>query len=50
MRRKLETEEGKTIYQRRMSTVEPLHGDVQKIVGSFNFSYEDLKKFALNIT
>jgi len=44
MREKLESEEGKKIYQRRMSTVEPLHGDVQKNRGFIQFFLRGLEK------
>lgn len=44
MREKLESEEGKKIYQRRMSTVEPLHGDVQKNRGFIQFVLRGLEK------
>jgi transposase len=44
MRKKLETDEGKKIYQRRMSTVEPLHGDIQKNRGFIQFALRGLKK------
>ena len=44
MRKKLETDEGKKIYQRRMSTVEPVHGDMQKNRGFIQFVLRGLKK------
>lgn len=44
MREKLETDKGKKIYQRRMSTVEPLHGDMQKNRGFIQFVLRGIKK------
>ena len=44
MREKLETDTGKKIYQRRMSTVEPLHGDMQKNRGFIQFVLRGIKK------
>jgi transposase len=44
MRKKLDSEEGKKIYQRRMSTVEPLHGDMQKNRGFTQFVLRGLEK------
>ena len=44
MRKKLETDEGKKIYQVRMSTVEPLHGDIQKNRGFIQFVLRGLEK------
>lgn len=44
MRKKLDTEEGKKIYQRRMSTVEPIHGDMQKNRGFIQFFLRGLEK------
>lgn len=44
MREKLETDEGKKIYQRRMSTVEPLHGDIQKNRGFIQFVLRGIEK------
>ena len=44
MRKKLDSEEGKKIYQRRMSTVEPLHGDMQKNRGFIQFVLRGLEK------
>jgi transposase len=44
MRDKLETDEGKKIYQRRMSTVEPLHGDIQKNRGFIQFFLRGVEK------
>jgi hypothetical protein len=44
MREKLETDEGKKIYQRRMSTVEPLHGDIQKNHGFIQFALRGIEK------
>jgi len=44
MRKKLDFEDGKKIYQRRMSTVEPLHGDMQKNRGFTQFALRGLEK------
>jgi transposase len=44
MRKKLDSEDGKKIYQRRMSTVEPLHGDMQKNRGFTQFVLRGLEK------
>jgi len=44
MREKLETDTGKKIYQRRMSTVEPLHGDMQKNHGFIQFVLRGIEK------
>ncbi|GAF94208.1 unnamed protein product [marine sediment metagenome] len=44
MREKLETDEGKKVYQRRMSTVEPLHGDIQKNRGFIQFVLRGIEK------
>ena len=44
MREKLETVTGKKIYQRRMSTVEPLHGDMQKNHGFIQFVLRGIEK------
>jgi len=44
MREKLETDTGKSIYQRRMSTVEPLHGDMQKNHGFIQFVLRGIEK------
>ena len=44
MREKLETDAGKKIYQRRMSTVEPLHGDIQKNRGFIQFVLRGIEK------
>ena len=44
MRVKLDSEDGKKIYQVRMSTVEPLHGDMQKNRGFIQFVLRGLEK------
>jgi len=44
MREKLETDEGKNIYRSRMSTVEPVHGDMQKNRGFIQFVLRGLEK------
>ena len=44
MRKKLDTDEGKKIYRKRMSTVEPVHGDIQKNRGFVQFVLRGLKK------
>ena len=44
MREKLETDEGKNIYRSRMSTVEPVHGDMQKNRGFIQFALRGLEK------
>ena len=44
MRKKLDSDDGKKIYQRRMSTVEPLHGDMQKNRGFTQFVLRGLEK------
>lgn len=44
MRNKLQTEEGKKIYQRRMATVEPVHGDMQKNRNFSQFYLRGLRK------
>ena len=44
MRSKLQTLEGKAIYQRRMATVEPVHGDMQKNRNFIQFLLRSLKK------
>ena len=44
MRRKLDSKDGKKIYQVRMSTVEPLHGDMQKNRGFIQFAMRGLEK------
>lgn len=44
MREKLETDEGKRIYRRRMATVEPVHGDMQKNRGFIQFMLRGLEK------
>lgn len=44
MRSKLDSEAGKKIYQRRMATVEPFHGDVQKNRGFTQFHLRGLEK------
>ncbi len=44
MRDKLDSEDGKKIYQVRMSTVEPLHGDMQKNRGFIQFVLKGLEK------
>ena len=44
MRKKLETDNGKRIYQKRMSTVEPVHGEIQKNRGFIQFVLRGLKK------
>jgi IS5 family transposase len=44
MRKKLDSNDGKKIYQRRMSTVEPLHGDMQKNRGFTQFVLRGLEK------
>ena len=44
MRAKLDSEEGKAIYRRRMATVEPVHGDMQKNRGFIQFSLRGLIK------
>lgn len=44
MRKKLRSEEGKEIYQRRMATVEPVHGDMQKNRGFIQFVLRGIKK------
>ena len=44
MRSKLNTEEGKKIYQRRMATVEPVHGDMQKNRNFLQFVLRGLRK------
>lgn len=50
MREKLESKEGKKIYQRRMSTVEPLHGDVQKNRGFIQFVLRGIEKVRVEYT
>ena len=44
MREKIETDKGKKTYQRRMSTVEPLHGDMQKNRGFIQFVLRGIEK------
>ncbi|NQT32891.1 MAG: IS1182 family transposase [Candidatus Omnitrophica bacterium] len=44
MRAKLDSKEGKKIYQRRMATVETVHGDMQKNRGFLQFYLRGLKK------
>ncbi len=44
MRKKLDSKDGKKIYQVRMSTVEPLHGDMQKNRGFIQFVLRGLEK------
>jgi len=44
MREKLETDEGKNIYRSCMSTVEPVHGDMQKNMGFIQFALRGLEK------
>ncbi len=44
MRAKLDSDEGKKIYQRRMATVEPVHGDMQKNRGFLQFVLRGLEK------
>ena len=44
MRTKLDSEAGKAIYQRRMATVEPFHGDIQKNRGFRQFNLRGLEK------
>lgn len=44
MRKKLDSPEGKKIYQKRMSTVEPVHGDMQKNNGFIQFVLRGLEK------
>ena len=44
MREKLDSKEGKKIYSRRMSTVEPVHGDMQKNRGFIQFVLRGLDK------
>jgi transposase len=44
MRKKLDSKDGKKIYQVRMSTVEPLHGDMQKNRGFIQFALRGLEK------
>ena len=44
MREKLESDEGKKIYQRRMCTVEPVHGEIQKNRRFTQFSLRGLEK------
>jgi transposase len=43
MREKLDSKDGKKIYQVRMSTVEPLHGDMQKNRGFIQFVLRGLE-------
>jgi len=44
MRAKLDSDEGKKIYQHRMVTVEPVHGDMQKNRGFLQFVLRGLEK------
>jgi len=44
MREKLDSDEGKKVYQVRMSTVEPVHGDMQKNRGFVQFVLRGLDK------
>jgi len=44
MRKKLDSKDGRKIYQRRMSTVEPLHGDMQKNRGFIQFVLRGIEK------
>lgn len=44
MREKLDSEDGKKVYQVRMSTVEPVHGDMQKNRGFIQFILRGLDK------
>ncbi len=44
MRKKLRTDGGKKIHQKRMSTVEPVHGDIQKNRGFLQFVLRGLEK------
>jgi len=44
MREKLDSKDGKKIYQVRMSTVEPIHGDMQKNRGFIQFVLRGLEK------
>ncbi len=44
MRLKLDSKDGKKRYQVRMSTVEPLHGDMQKNRGFTQFALRGLEK------
>lgn len=44
MREKLDSKDGKKIYSRRMSSVEPIHGDMQKNRGFIQFVLRGLEK------
>lgn len=44
MRHKLRTKDGEKVYQRRMATVEPVHGDMQKNRNFLQFLLRGLRK------
>jgi len=48
MRDKLDSDEGKAIYRRRMATAEPVNGDMQKNRRFSQFSVRGLPKVTLD--
>jgi transposase len=50
MRKKLDSKDGEKIYRVRMSTVEPVHGDMQKNRGFIQFVLKGLEKVNVDYT